>query len=48
MNEISEKYEKMYKKKMEEVFTDLDQQDHEALSQLLEEFEQYKGAKHND
>ena len=48
MNELSEKYEKMYKKKMEEVFTDLDQQDHEALSQLLEEFEQYKGAKHND
>ena len=48
MNELSEKYEKMYKTKMEEVFTDLDQQDHEALSQLLEEFEQYKGAKHND
>ena len=48
MNEIRERYEKMYKKKMEQVFTDLDQQDHETLSQLLDEFEQYKGAKHND
>jgi len=48
MNEISERYEKMYKKKMEQVFTDLDEQDHETLSQLLNEFEQFKGAKHND
>jgi len=45
MNEISERYEKMYKKKMEQVFTDLDEQDHETLSQLLDEFEQFKGAK---
>ena len=48
MNEISEKYEKMYKKKMERVFTDLDQRDHEILSQLLDEFEKYKGANEND
>ena len=48
MNEVTDRYNRMYKKKMEQVFTDLDQQDHETLSQLLDEFEQYKGAKHND
>jgi len=48
MNEITEEYKRMYKKKMEQVFTDLDEQDHETLSQLLEEFRQYKGANEND
>ena len=45
MNDLTERYNRMYKKKMEQVFTDLDQQDHETLSQLLEEYEQFKEAK---
>ncbi len=48
MNDLTERYKRMYQKDMQRVFTDLEKQDHEALSQLLEEYEQFKGTKHND
>ena len=48
MNELTKRYKRMYQKDMQRVFTDLEEQDHEALSQLLEEYQQFKGANEND
>ena len=45
MNEITEEYKRMYKKEMQQVFPDMKKEDHGDLSQLLEEFRQYKRAK---
>ena len=48
MNEITEEYKRMYEKDMQQIFPDMKKEDHGDLSQLLEEFRQYKGANEND